>query len=69
MAVQRDWQELGTPLSETTVRGTICDEFNFGGLGDRFNLPVLSGVVMMESLHQSKEKFPPATTNKRVPIP
>jgi hypothetical protein len=40
--------------AHVTVKGTIREGFNFGGLGDRINLPAgLSGLVMVESSHKA----------------
>jgi len=41
--------------AKVTVRGTIREGFNLGGLGDRLRLPpgVGSGLVMMETSHKA----------------
>lgn len=40
--------------AHVTVKGTIREGFNFGGLGDRINLPAgLSGLVMVETSHKA----------------
>ena len=42
--------------ARVTVKGTIREGFNLGGLGDRINLPpgVGSGLVLMESSHKAE---------------
>jgi len=42
--------------ARVTVKGTIREGFNLGGLGDRINFPpgVGSGLVLMESSHKAE---------------